>query len=177
MIAFDSCILIAGIQRQDRRGKPFIERCQQYLEQLQKDKIRVILPAPAVWELLAGYPPTGIAKVSAVLKTRFRSAPFNLRAAEIAARIQAAHGLVVVKNTTGKALRANSLAVREASRQHIKLDIAVLATAIAAQATTLITDESKELEKFRRWAEGWPITVSPIPKVDVQTTFDFDGQQ
>jgi hypothetical protein len=175
MIAFDSCILIAAIQGKDRFvGKPFVDRCQQFIERLQKEGTKIILPAPAVWELLAGYPVNKIAAVSVVIKRRFRTAPFNLRASEIAARIQAAHGLVVAKNQSGKALRSNSPLVREASRQHIKLDIAVLASAIAAQATMLVTDESKELEKFRRWAEAWPITIEPVPKGDPQKIMDFE---
>ncbi|MDP1798370.1 MAG: PIN domain-containing protein, partial [Planctomycetaceae bacterium] len=99
-VAFDSCILIAGIQRKDHR-KVFIDRCDQYLQKLQSEKTKIILPAPSVWELLSGYRPSKIPEIARVIQRRFRVAPFNLHAAEIAAKIQVAHGLKVVESETG----------------------------------------------------------------------------
>jgi predicted nucleic acid-binding protein len=172
-VAFDSCILIAGIQEKDHR-KEFITRCGQYLQKLQKDKTKIILPAPAVWELMAGYPAQKVPDVARVVQKCFRTAPFNLHAAEIAAKIQIAHGVKVVANETGKKPRANSSAVLAASRQHVKVDIAVLATAIAAHAEQLVTDDGKEFDKFTRWAQGWPITIINVPKGDPQKELPFE---
>ena len=172
-IAFDSCILIAGIQRKDHR-KAFIERCDQYLHKLQSERAKVVLPTPAAWELLAGYPTERIPDIARVLQKHFRFAPFNLHAAEIAAKIQIAHGLRVVESETGKRPRSNSLVVLKASRQQVKVDIAVLSSAIAAHADTLVTDDGKEFEKFQRWADGWPIVISQVPKGDPQKLLEFE---
>ena len=171
VIAFDTQILIWGVQGVAKPGqRGMIARTEAYLDLLGKRKSeKVIVPLPAAMEYVCGFPIEEQQKQWPVLSKRFALVPFDLRAAEIerrrVERDRAASS--PKKSKSGATVKVD---FAELTRQQIKVDVQILAIAIAAGATEIVTHD---IDHFSSFARGYPIEVRDIPLATVQPPLPF----
>lgn len=165
LIAIDTQILVWGVQgRSHSTQKGMIARAKAYFDELVKKDARIIIPTPVAWEYVCWFPIAEQNEQWAILSRRFRLAPFDLRAAQIAAVIerQRLNGKV-----SKKAKRSPTEAeIGDLTRQQVKVDVQILAIAIAVGAESIITDDSNH---FLPLAVDQPIQVVDLHAIEVQT--------
>ena len=134
---------------------------------------KVIVPLPAAMEYVCGFPIEEQQKHWPVLSKRFALVPFDLRAAMIAAEIERRRverdraASSPKKSKSGATVKVD---FAELTRQQIKVDVQILAIAIAAGATEIVTHD---IDHFSSFARGYPIEVRDIPLVTVQPPLPF----
>lgn len=159
LICFDTGPLIFGVQR---TAKPeqlhMIPQMERYLRYLagQKD-VRIIVPSPVVHEYLAGFPLEEQDAQLQALESRFLMPSFDVPAVRIAAGIADA-------TRTYRAPPGGDI-----SRQAQKMDVQVIAIAVAQKAKLIVTHNVKH---FRTLARGL-IEVTDIPDIREQKSLDF----
>ena len=92
--------------------------------------------------------------------TGFAVAPFELAAARIASRIARKHYDDVVLSQKGQGKRQ---AIAAGARQQLKVDMQIMAIAMAQRAEKIYT---LEVERFTRWADG-KILVVGLPQTQM----------
>lgn len=164
LVAFDTQILVWGVQGHSHpTQKGMIARATTYIEDLAKKNARIIIPTPVAWEYVCWFPVEEQDEQWAVLSRRFRLAPFDLRAAQIAAQIERLR-LSAVGGTKAKT-RQSEAQIGDLTRQKIKVDVQILAIAIAAGAESIITHDA---EHFSPLAANHPIQVVDIHDTSIQ---------
>ncbi|HVC96887.1 MAG TPA: hypothetical protein VND64_24625 [Pirellulales bacterium] len=147
-ISVDAQILIWGIKRQatpDRQH--MIDRAARFFRQCQREHQRIFLPAQSLAEFLVGYDAEQRRLSLARLSRGFLVAPFDAKAAVIAADLQTDwNKLKAIGDEFGL------------TKQQIKADINVLASALAVNASCLYS-EDKQMKSF---AQG-RIIIRPLP--------------
>ncbi len=153
MICFDTQILIWGIQGASRPDQSnMVGRTQRYIDQLDRDGERVMIPAPALAEYLAGFDVDGQERQLQILERSFLIPSLDAPAAALAARILAQRELI-----------------RDLSRDHnvrrqeLKVDVLIVATAIVHQADTLVSEDPHIRQLVA--ASGRTIKVIGVPDV------------
>ena len=177
VIAFDTQVLIWGVQGIARPGqKGMIARAQAYFELLGQRKDKVIVPLPAAMEYVCGFPISLQSMQWPVLSKKFKLVPFDLRAAMIASEIEwtrmersrPANKLPKSKHSPSK------VELAELTRQQIKVDVQILAIAIAAGATEIVTHD---IAHFSSFSQGYEIQVHDIPSLTMQPPLPFPDDE
>lgn len=138
IICLDTIALVWGVQGVCRPGEePLVARTAEYLRRSRLAGYRLAIPAPALFEYLAGLMPGQQPAALRAVETEFLVPEFGPATAVVAAELHAAR--------FGR--RAASAPAR---RQAAKYDFAVLGVAIACGANELLTDD----EHFVEWAAG-----------------------
>jgi|SRR5579872_6175171 len=171
-VAIDTTILVWGVRKErpnDGRDD-LIERCVRLIEWSHAKGDSVIIPSVAAAEYLIGCSDETRDAQRKELFENFFVAPFDGKAAEIAARLYDRNLFANVRQATDK------------PRQCLKADYYVIATAIAHGAGCLYTDD-KHMEDFA--AGKLPVIGVPqlsemapnpeVPKVTQRTIFDGPG--
>src|SRR5205085_8675651 len=159
--AIDAQILIWGIKNQATPNRvEMIERARAFFRKCDEDRERIILPAQALAEFLVGYTDQQCRESLALLSKGFIIAPLDAKAAVIAAQIQRDVDLKGLMGEHGIA------------RQTIKADVNVVASAIAAGANYLYSEDGhmKALGLNR-------IIVKSLPVDRQRGIFDREGVQ
>lgn len=155
IICFDTNMMIWGVRGVASPGQEeMVVRAKRYLEFLEKNKHKVIIPAPVLAEYLVFYGDDAREQQEPELERQFRVMPFDYRAAKIAARI--AHDR--------RRLQALQEELGEA-RQAIGVAVQIVAIAAANKADLLIAHDGG----LRKLAEGI-VTAVDIPSVETQAT-------
>lgn len=88
IVCFDTAPLIWGVQGSSRPGQEgMIPRARAFIDQLDADRARLIIPAPVIAEYLVPFSPTDRLEQLRRLQRRFRIIPLDMRAGMIAAEI------------------------------------------------------------------------------------------
>lgn len=146
-VCIDTQILIWGVRKQATAGQEsMIHRAEIFFEYLEKSNARVILPSVSVGEFLTGVPEEKQPAVLETLQERFRIVDFDPVAAALAAKFWQDRKQLVAPGST-------------ASRDVIKADFQILATAVTRKASILYTHDD-ELLKMKQSR----ITVSKMPE-------------
>lgn len=154
-IAVDAQILIWGVKKQATENrKHMIERASHFFEKCKSDRQQVFIPAQSLAEFLVGLSFQQQQQAISAISRSFVVVPFDAKAAMIAAELQ--------QDWSGiKQIMAEHGVVK----QHIKADINVLASAIAAGATHLYSEDGQ----MSSLARG-KIIISKLPEVPKQQT-------
>jgi len=152
MICFDTTPLILSIEA-NRIDNPTAKHLKAlaYLKALQARKEVIMIPTPVVAEFLCKYTPEQQADEVELLERNFAIYPFDLPSSIRAARLHPDRQLL------------NSLRTADVSRQHIKVDLQVLAIAIHNGASSVVSEDPH----VSKLAQG-KIVVHPIPDIDAQ---------
>lgn len=156
-ISIDSQILIWAIKKQATENRrEMIVRAEQFFLQCHERRETLILTAQALSEFLVGYDDAQVRASVAEISRSFVIAPFDTKAAVIAAELQ----------RDWKQLRAE----HGGTKPTIKADINVLASSIAAGANYLFTEDARiaAIAKER-------IQVRPLPPLGGAAS-DFLGK-
>lgn len=152
--------LVQGAAKSGQQG--LIPRVTEYVRRAQQAGDRIAVPAPVLFEFLAGIPqPSGRQSVAQFIQASFVVPPFDARAAALAAELQAD--------------RERFLAAKTAAggKQPAKFDAAVVGSAVAFGAEVLLTNDPHLVQL----AAGQPIrvvVVSDLPASQPQL-FDDTG--
>ena len=154
MIALDTGLLIYGTQAERQRGGGFskvqlqrVPVAHSILADLREHGKAIIVPAPAAWEYVLDF---GIAEQAEVWRgfALISVAPFDSAAARIASQISRRFS-DRIRNSAKASQSRDARAV--GARQQMKVDIQILAVAIAQRAEAIYT---LEVERFSEWAAG-----------------------
>lgn len=157
MICIDTMVLIWGIQGAATSGQePRIDRTRRYIRSLVKTNERIMVPTPALAEYLQAFDDQDRQRQLEVLERGFFIASFNLPAAYLAAGL------------ARKASGAERLA--DVSRQALKTDIQIIATAVVNGASHIVTDERRHFESL----SAGKIQVIDVPDVHEQQPLDLN---
>jgi predicted nucleic acid-binding protein len=151
MICFDTTVLIWGVQGSARGGAEIVDRTRRYIDSLAKDNERIMIPTPAVTEYLQVFGPDDRRRQLEILARHFVIQAFDLPSAFLAADIAYKTGAPKVS--------------KDVTRQAVKTDIEILATALVHGASSLITDNKRHFDKL---AVGRHIKISEVPTVAEQ---------
>jgi predicted nucleic acid-binding protein len=149
-VVLDTSILVWGVRKEsphDDRAD-LVERCTKLIKRHQDDGDSIVVPSIVAAEYLIGCSATTREAQRTQLFENFFIAPFDSRAAEIAADLYDRQLLANVTKETG------------AHRQCLKADFKVIATAIAHSAGSIYTSD-KHMSAF---ANG-RIQVLPVPSL------------
>lgn len=147
----DTHYLIWGVQRQAKDSQhDMVERTRAFLCYLEKQRVRIIIPAPVLWEFLSGIPPERRPDTLELLQRSWRIVPFDAMAAVIAADLWS--GL------------PSPPSMDPGERVRMKVDLQIIATAIRHGADIVFSEE----KRMRGYAQG-RIEVSEMVAIPVQS--------
>jgi len=124
------------------------------LDDAANDHERIMVPSLVLSEFLVEYTPDERVEVLAQARLRFFIADFNFRAAAIAATLYA-----------DKEARNAARDVHGSTKQCIKVDISILATAEAHRPTVFYAEDGPLLELAKRMKKYLTIDVRQLPPV------------
>ena len=160
MICFDTTVLIWGVQQKAVPGQEGrVERTKRYIDSLHESNEQIMVPTPVLAEYLQFFDTEERKRQLRTLEKYFFVPAFNLPAAYLAAGLAHKHQAQGGERSDGT------------SRQELKTDFQIIATAIVNGAALLVTDN---LEDFTRLADlaGGRIKVSDVPNVHKQLDLD-----
>jgi len=158
----DTNIMIWGIKSEASPGQEDrIERAKLLLEQLDERRIRLVLTAHVVAEYLCGFPVELRDDQFRILSEHFPIISFDLKAAGIAAEL-------LHDKENIKSLQSDY----RVSRQVIKADIAIVASAVAANVNYIYSDDGK----VRKLASGL-IIPEGLPELNIGTVDQSEGRK
>ena len=172
LVAFDTQLLIWGVQGTSHSSQgQLIPRARALIEELSKAQVKVIIPLAAAVEYVCGFAVVDQPKQWDRLSKSFRLIPFDQRAAQIAAQIERRrHEAKATPQKKATKKTASKRRSTDIARQKVKIDVQILATAIAAGAESIFTDE---VAHFSELASGLKIKVLNLKSRDYQTQFPF----
>lgn len=132
MRAVDTQVLIWGVKKASSPTRAhMIQRAEDFIDECRKNKEILMIPAIALSEFLAGYDDADRPAMEQKMTASFYIAPFDALAASIAAEIW--H-----KKPAWQKIQSD-LTI---SRQCLKADLAIVATAIAHKAKRIIAEDA-----------------------------------
>ena len=153
LICLDSHVLIWGIKEHSQPDQQdMIARAKNYLEHLDDNGDRVLLPAIVVAEFMMRIPEEHHATFVNLMRKSFFPAPFDTAAAMAFSKVWRSK-----KSTDEVQALIDDPAVR---REELKADCMIVATAIAHKADAIITHD----KKLAVFADGF-IKCSEIPEI------------
>ena len=153
MICFDTTVLIWGVQGRARKGQEgMVERTRQYIDSLRDTNERIMIPTPALTEYLAGFDSVARRHQLAALQRNFVIPAFDVPAAYLAG---------------GLARDAGMIEAPEPTRQQVRTDCQIVATAIVHGASQIITNDLKHFAALANISPK-PIDISGVPDVHEQ---------
>jgi predicted nucleic acid-binding protein len=162
LVCVDNHALIWGIREHADNGQePMISRTKAFFEDCRKNKIMIMVPSIVIGELLTAIEPKHYPMIINLLKSSFQIVPYDAQASALFAKLWRAKkesGLVDdIKNEL------------QATRQELKADCMIVATAIVKNASVIYSHDIK-LKKF---ANG-NIEVREIPALQYQESLDLE---
>jgi predicted nucleic acid-binding protein len=147
VIAVDAQVLIWGVRKERPADRPdLVERCATLLADCKSSQIPIMVPSIVVAQYLMGHTGEQQDRERGIIGSHFFVAPFDAKAAAVAAQLYDKNLLKQVRDDT------------KIGRQCLMADFKILATAIAHGATTFYSDDP-HMSKF---ADG-KILVKGIP--------------
>ncbi|NOY42802.1 MAG: type II toxin-antitoxin system VapC family toxin [Planctomycetes bacterium] len=147
MIALDTNVLVWGIRKVSCPTRPdLIDRCVQLIRDHKARHIEIMIPSIVLAEFLTGQDPVSQRSVKEIIGKAFFIAPFDAKAAVIAAELFDKQEFDAAKQES------------EVGRQCLKADYKILATAIAHGASAIYAND----QHFIKFADG-KIVVRDIP--------------
>lgn len=159
MICFDTTILIWGVQGQassDQEG--MIDQTRRYIASLHDANERIMVPTPALMEYLQGFSAAARHQQLGVLQRSFFVPSFDVPAAYLAAGI------------SRKAF-SDRVEGSPASRQAVRTDCQIIATAVVHHATRIITNDRKHFGALAKLVPR-KIEISGVPEIHEQLSLD-----
>jgi predicted nucleic acid-binding protein len=161
LVCVDNHALIWGIRETASDGQEhMIQRTKQFFEWCKSKKITIMVPSIVVGELLTAIEPKHHSMVINLLNNGFQIPPYDAQASALFAKLwrekQESGLFSEVKNEL------------QATRQELKADCMIVATAISKKAEVLYSNDDK-LKKFA----GSSIDVREIPASQYQEGFEF----
>jgi predicted nucleic acid-binding protein len=162
IVCVDNHALIWGIREHADDGQEvMISRTKAFFEDCRKNKIMIMVPSIVVGELLTAIEPKHYAMIVNLLKSSFQIEPYDAQASALFAKLwreKKESGLVdSIKNEL------------QATRQELKADCMIVATAIAKKAEVIYSHDIK----LKNFANG-NIAVREIPTLQYQENFDIE---
>lgn len=167
LVAFDTQLLIWGVQgKAGASQSEMVPRTQSLIQELHEiERAHLMIPLPAAVEYVCGFDIPDQARQWAELSQRFRLIPFDLRAAQLAARIERRRS-----KSPERSDRTGQHGKAVITRQQVKVDVQIIASAIAAGAVAIYTDETKH---FAQLAQGESIAVLGVDGRPFQRRLGF----
>lgn len=132
-VTFDTMTLIWGVKRKATPGQEhMVDKAQAMLRWLAKERHKIVLTTTALAEYLGSFDAKERAEQRVILLGAFPVITFNMNAADIAAELLAKKELVKQAREDGGC-----------SRQIVKADIAIIATAAAHGVSWLFSEDKK----------------------------------
>lgn len=155
-VAFDNHVLLWGIREHATSGQEeMIPRTKQLLEECHRSKMTMMIPSVVLAELLTAIEPKNHAMVHNLIKQSFLVPPFDSASSVIFARLWQERQESGVIDQIRKDLGA--------TRQELKADCMIVASAIAHKADVIYSHD----EKLRKFANG-SIAVLEVPRLQGQ---------
>lgn len=166
IVCLDPHVLVWGVRcYADEGQEEMVPRAQKLLEQLEKEKATIIVPAPVVAEYLLGVPPERQPEVHEALAKRFAIAPFDAAAAALFAEIW-------YRRNGGRSVSEEMRFGLDCTSKHVlKVDCQIVAIARSRKANVIYSHD----EGVRKFA-GNEIEVRAIPPLtkNQQLTFLYE---
>lgn len=161
LVCVDTHILIWGIRESAEGGQEdMIHRTKAFIDWCKTNKTTIMVPSIVVGELLTAIEPNHHAMVVNLLESGFDLPPYDANAAALFARLW--------REKKNSGLVAKLQTEMQATRQELKADCMIVATAITRNAEVLYSHDSN-LKKF---ANG-NIEVREIPELQYQEKLRF----
>jgi predicted nucleic acid-binding protein len=164
IVCVDTQVLIWGIKEDATPGQEsMIEKAKHFFGRATESGETLLIPSVVVGELLMRVPPALHTMILNLIQRGFITAPYDLEAAAIFARLwqeRKDDGVI------------EELLQNGATRSELKADCQIVATALAAGATSIISHDTG----VRRFA-GDEIAVSELPAGVKQLAFLQDEDQ
>jgi predicted nucleic acid-binding protein len=160
-LVVDTHILIWGIKEQAEPGQEeMIERARQFIDQCKTEGTHILVPSVVVGELLTAIEAQFHPMTLNLLQSAFVVPPYDAAASAIFAR------LWQKKQESGEIEKIR----RElsATRQELKADCMIVATAVAQRANALYSHDAK----LASFAAG-EMTVLEVPRLQAQGRLDL----
>ncbi len=155
-ICLDTHILIWGIKEEATTGQePMVEKAKIFLSHVEKDsEITIIVPAVVLAEVLMKVPADLHKMIANSFHKVYEIASFDAKAASLFARIWQ-------DKKNKKAI--DELLAKNATKNELKADCLIVATAVAREASCLYSHDSG----VKKFGEGY-IDVCEIPTIQGQ---------
>lgn len=154
MICFDTNPVIWGVQGVPDAAQPdLVPRTQAFLATLAAAGTRVLIPAPVLAEYLVGFSDADMQGQAVAVGKRFFVAPFDVRAALVAAEL-------------GRdALSRVRQAGHNVSKQQVKVDVQVVAIAIVHGCTEIVSHDPHlgTIANGKIVVRSVPLAAPPVP--------------
>jgi|SRR5690554_1571011 len=162
-IVFDTHILIWGIKEEAKPDQEeMIERTRQFIEQCLAKGTRILVPSVVVGELLTAVEMRSHVMTLNLLQSAFIVPPYDAAASAIFARLwqkkQESGAIDKIRRELG------------ATRQELKADCMIVATAVAQKADALYSHDAK----LARFASD-EIKILEVPRLQAQCRLNFEG--
>ena len=149
IVAIDTMILVWGIRRHGDEQQ--VKRAEWLFQEFEDNGTQVLVPSVVLAEYLVPIDPQSHSDVVAPLASRFIIAPFDVHCAAVAARL-------FVEGKKERTMEA------EHSRNLLKSDSLIIATAVVHGARTLYSDDAdcrKLADRFPRFKVERLPTIAP----------------
>ncbi|WP_421718341.1 type II toxin-antitoxin system VapC family toxin [Algiphilus sp.] len=155
-IAIDSHLLIWGMKEESEPGQEdMIPTTKAFFEHCKQKNIEILVPAVVVGELLTAIEPKHHPIVLNLLQSSFVVPPYDAAAAAIFARLWRD------RKESGQVKKIQ--VELQATRQELKADCMIVATALAQKAEAIYSHDAK----LKAFANG-AISVHEVPRIQVQ---------
>ena len=166
MIVVDTHILAWGVQKERDPGCPDgVERAIQLFRDQREAKQAIIVPAIALAEYLSGQSSERCRSIQNIVGQAFFIAPFDTQAADIAAQL--------FDKRVSDSIRQGNVVTRDA----LKDDYKILATAICQGATYLYTHDPWIAQIEQKGITSRPVKVVPLPALRPRECSFFDDDE
>ena len=132
-----------------------VEKAKNFIKHLQNNETKMVIPSVVVAELLMRIPPDLHVLFTNLLQQGFMIPPFDVKASMYFAKIW--------QDRKEKKIIEQLQNEHKARREELKADCMIVATAVANNASSIITYD----DKLIKFAEG-QIKTSEIPKIPEQ---------
>jgi predicted nucleic acid-binding protein len=132
LVSFDTSPIIWGLQKEGVTDEEniLVVRTKAYIRQLSAEDKKILIPAPALGEYLAGFPPDQIEAQQQAVMRSFRVGSYDAHAAAIAAKIMANRKLMDAIRKEGAV-----------DKQRLKIDTEIIAVSVTHGAERLISHD------------------------------------
>lgn len=162
LVCVDSHVLVWGIREHAEEGQEvMIHRTKAFFDWCKSNKTTIMVPSVVVGELLTAIEPNHHPMIVNLLETGFDIPPYDAKAAALFARLW--------REKKDSGLVGEIQKELQATRQELKADCMIVATAIARNAEVLYSHDAK----LKRFANG-NIDVREIPALQVQESIRFE---
>ncbi|MBB3063617.1 PIN domain-containing protein [Microbulbifer rhizosphaerae] len=161
-VILDNHILIWGIKEQAEAGQEeMIERTQQFFEECKRKKTKLLIPSVVVGELLTAVEAKYHPMTLNLLQGSFLIPPYDAASSAIFARLWREKKESGAVNQIREELQA--------TRQELKADCMIVATAIAQKVDAIFSHDAK----LKAFANG-QIQVLEVPRLQAQQRLSLE---